>query len=805
MKVPISWLNEYVDVSDLSVKDLSDKLTFSGVEVEGIEEVGAVLDDNFVVGEILTCDKHPNSDHLHICSVSDGTQNLQIVCGAPNAAAGLKVPLAKVGAVVPEGGFKIKQAKLRGVDSFGMLCSQRELKLSSEHGGLMVLDPALKTGTPMREVLPKPEVVLDLEITWNRPDCLSLVGIAREFAALLKRPLKMPAVDFTETREPVEQFAKVIVKDPVKCPRYTARVMTEVKDGASPDWMKRRLELCGVRSISLTVDVTNYVMLELGQPLHAFDYRKLAENTIVVRCAEQGEKMKTLDGIERTLDSSMLVIADAKTPNAIAGVMGGAESEIAVGSECVLLESALFDCASTKWTSTKLGLSSESSRRFERGVDTDLADLASRRATHLLEKYGGAKVAKGVIDVDARNFKHAEVTLRFKRANDVIGVELTPGEMIEILTSLGLSVLSKDTEKVCFKIPSWRLDLTLEADLIEEIARMHGLDSIPDRMPSSTAISTLGDRPFYLRATCRQTLLGMGFSEAMHYSFLSAQELDMLDKRNAKQRAVLPNPVSADFGVLRDSLLPQLVASLGRNASRQVQKAGLFEMGCVFFLDEAGQPQEEERVSIGLMGPFGRSAIDSRRVVSNEEALLWLKGALENLVAVLHAGKLDFTPVTHPGMDAGTGLEISLNKKVLGVMGAVSATLRHQWRMTTALVVAELKLAPLLAGSPTGGAIKPIPQFPAVHRDIAFVATSTLSHADVLTTIRKAGPAELTDISLFDIFQSKEMAKEGKRSLAYSLEFRSPEKTLTDEVVNAAFTKIINALKNELKVEIREA
>lgn len=804
MKVPISWLNEYVDVSDLSVKELSDKLTFSGVEVEGIEEVGAVLDDNFVVADILTCDKHPNSDHLHICSVSDGTQTLQIVCGAPNAAAGLKVPLAKVGAVVPEGGFKIKQAKLRGVESFGMLCSQRELKLSSDHGGLMVLDPALRTGTPMRDVLPKPDVVLDLEITWNRPDCLSIIGIAREFAALLKRPLKMPAIDFAETNEPVEKFAKVIVKDSVKCPRYTARVMTGVKDGPSPDWMQRRLELCGVRAISLTVDVTNYVMLEYGQPLHAFDYRKLAENTIVVRCAEQGEKMKTLDGLERTLDASMLVIADAKTPNAVAGVMGGAESEIALGTECVLLESALFDCASTKWTSTKLGMSSESSRRFERGVDLDLADLASRRATHLLAKYGDAKVAKGVIDVDARNFKHGEVALRFKRAKDVIGVELTQEEMIEILSSLGLSVISKDMEKALFKIPSWRLDLTLEADLIEEIARMHGLDSIPDRMPHSTAVSTLNDRPFYLRANCRTALLGMGFSEGMHYSFLSAQELDMFDKRNAKQRAVIPYPVSADYGVLRDSLLPQLVASLGRNASRQVEKAGLFEMGRVFFLGADGQPQEEERVSIGLMGPFGRSAIDSRRAVANEEALLWLKGAVENLVAIMHAGTLDFTPVAHPGMDAGFALEISLNKSVVGLMGAVSVGLRHQWRMTTAMVVAELKLAPLLAGVAAGGAVKPVPQFPAVHRDIAFLADATLAHADVIKTVKKAGPAELTDVALFDIFQSKEMSKQNKRSLAYSLEFRSPDKTLTDEVVNAAFVKIISALKSELKVEVRE-
>lgn len=803
MKVPVSWLNEYVDVSDLSVRELADKLTFSGIEVEGIDEIGVVLDDHFVVGEVLTCEAHPNSDHLHICSVSDGTQTHQIVCGAPNAAAGIKVPLAKIGAVVPEGGFTIKQAKLRGVASFGMLCSARELKLSDDHAGLMLLDPSLKAGTLMRDVLPPPETVLDLEITWNRPDCLSIIGVAREFAAILKRPLRLPSVDFPECGEPVESFAKVVVADPDKCPRYTARVMTDVKDGVSPAWMRRRLALCGVRAISLTVDVTNYVMLEYGQPLHAFDYRKLAERTIVVRRAHEGEKITTLDGIERQLTPEMLVIADANEASAVAGIMGGAGSEIAAGTEHVLLESALFDPASTKRTATALGLGTESSRRFERGVDPDLADWASRRAVSLLVAHGQAKVAKGVIDIDARRFAHGEVTLRFKRATDVIGVAFPTDEMIAILTSLGLAVLRRNDESATFKIPSFRLDLTLEADLIEEIARMHGLDAIPDRMPDATAISTLGDQGFYAHAKCRQLLLGMGFSEAMHYSFLSAQELDAFDKRGATRRAVLPNPVSADYGVLRDSLLPQLAGSLGRNASRQVERAALFEMGRVFFADEKAQPGEEERLAFGMMGPFGRPALDRRRPVTNEEALLWVKGAFESLVSALHAGDVTFASGEHPSMEKGWAADILLNGERIGVMGILSSTLRHQWRMTAPMPLAEVRLSPLLSGGASLRVIAPAPQYPAVRRDIAFVCDAQVNHNRVVEVIRKTGAKELTGIELFDMFQSKEIGK-GKRSLGYALEFRSPDRTLTDNEVGDALGKIVQALKQELGVEVRE-
>ena len=803
MKVPVSWLNEFLDVSDLSVKELADKLTFSGVEVEGIEEVGVTLDDAFVVGEVLACEAHANSDHLHVCSVSDGERTWPVVCGAPNARAGLTVAFARIGAVIPEGGFTIKKAKLRGVESFGMLCSARELRLSDDHAGILELDPALKPGTPLRDVLPPPETVLDLEITWNRPDCLSIIGIAREFAALLRRPLRLPSLAFVETDEPVERFVQVRVEDPTKCPRYTARVMTGVRDGASPAWMRHRLELCGVRAISLTVDVTNYVMLECGQPLHAFDYRTLAERTVVVRCAAPDEAITTLDGVKRTLDPSMLVIADAQVPSAVAGIMGGAGSEIAAGTEHVLLESALFDPASTKFTATRLGLGTESSRRFERGVDPDLADWASRRAVALLAEHGQARVAKGVVDVDNRAWKAGEVTLRFARAQAVIGVALPADEMIGLLTSLGLEVLVRDAQSASFRIPSWRLDLTLEADLIEEIARLHGLDAIPDRMPDATAVSTLDDGPFRVRARCRQFLLGMGFSEAMHYSFLSAQELDAFDTRRAASRAVLPNPVSADYGVLRDSLLPQLAGSLGRNASRQVESAALFEMGRVFFKGADGEPGEEECVALGLMGPFGRSAVDRRRAVANEESMLWLKGAVENLAAALHAGRLAFERSAHPAMEEGWAVDILLNGERIGCMGLVSAALRHQWRMTAPMPLAELRLSPLLTGAGEVSGVKPVPQYPAVRRDIAFMADAAVTHRDVVETVRRAGPGELTEVRLFDIFQSKEIGN-GKRSMAFTLEFRSPDRTLTDQEVNAAFSKIVQALKSGLGVEVRE-
>ena len=814
MRLPLSWLNEFVKVDDISPKDLAEKLTRAGLQVESVETVGAKpLDDHFVVVEVLECEAHPDSDHLHVCKVTDGAETIQVVCGAPNMRKGIKTAFSKIGAVIPNGGFKIKKGKLRGVESFGMCCSSAELNLpGGNHDGIMEFPPETPAGAFLRDVLPgdKPEVVFDIEVTWNRPDALSVVGLAREFAAILHRELKMPAVDFTECDTPVESEVKVVVEDAEKCPRYTARVVTEMTpDAPSPEIMAKRLELCGVRSLGLAVDVTNYVMLELGQPMHAFDHTKLTDRTIVVRDARDGETIKTLDGVERKLDPSMLVICDAERPNAVAGIMGGEDSGIAPGTTTVLLESALFETTSTKFTATKLGLASESSYRYIRGVDKDLADFASRRAAHLLQKYGSAKIAKGVIDVDSRAKPlNADVKLDFERARRLIGIPVGNDAMVYILSSLGLVPRTSGShyagvESVSFGIPSWRYDLSLEADLVEEIARVYGLDNIPDTMPSAPSVSSLSDAPFRAKAKVRETCLALGFTEAMHYSFLSRKELDDFDTRKAADRLVIPDPVSAEYGVMRDSLLPQMMGSLGRNASHQLESAMLFEIGKVFS-NAGGVPSESERLALGFVGPVGRDALQRRASVTEEESVLWLKGAVEELVARLHAGRVEFVAEDHPAFAKGASLSVKLNGRPIGAMGALSAKLRHPYRLTTQMALCEMDLKPLLKHVGETGRVSAVPQFPLVRRDIALVADSSVKNADIESVIRKNGGRELTKTEIFDIFKSKELGA-GKRSVAYALEFRSPERTLTDDEVGRDFQRIVDALKATAGIEVRES
>ncbi|MBR2839268.1 MAG: phenylalanine--tRNA ligase subunit beta, partial [Kiritimatiellae bacterium] len=655
MKLPLSWLNDYVKVDDIPPVELAEKLTRAGLQVESVETVGGVpLSDFFVVVEVLECEPHPDSDHLHVCRVSDGTSDYQVVCGAPNVRKGMKTAFAKIGAVVPEGGFKIKKGKLRGVESFGMCCSEKELQIGEGNSGIIDFPPETKVGAFVRDVAAgeKPETVFDVEVTWNRPDALSVVGLAREFGAILHRPVTLPPVDFEETGVDVGDEVKVVVEAPGKCLRYTARVVTEmVPDAPSPELMAKRLELCGVRSLGLAVDVTNYVMLELGQPLHAFDHTKLKDRTIVVRDARPGETMKTLDGVVRKLDPSMLVICDAERPNAVAGIMGGEDSGIAPGTTTVMLESALFEPTGIKATATALGLSSESSYRYIRGVDKDAADFASRRAAHLLQRYGAAKIARGVVDVDSRPSPlNRDVTLDFGRARQLIGINVGNDAMVFLLGSLGIKPADGGSghfaaaDSATFRIPSWRWDLEMEADLVEEVARLYGLDNIPDTMPSAPSVSDLDDAPFRAKCRVRETCLALGFTEAMHYSFLGAKELDDFDPRPESRaaRLAIPDPVSAEYGVMRDSLLPQLYASLGRNASRQIDAAMLFEIGKVYLKGADGAPSECERLSLGFFGPVGREALRRRAAVTEEEAVLWLKGAVEELVQRLRAGRVEF-------------------------------------------------------------------------------------------------------------------------------------------------------------------
>ena len=437
-------------------------------------------------------------------------------------------------------------------------------------------------------------------------------------------------------------------------------------------------------------------------------------------------------------------------------------------------------------------------------MDRDLADEASRRAISLLVKYGGATACKGVIDVDYRDPAPVEVPLSYQRVNEVIGVAIPPERVDDILISLGIEKVSGDAQGAVFRSPSWRYDITLPADLIEEVTRMNGLDAIPTQLPTLAAVSQLPETSFRMKKAVRHALLSLSFTEAMHYSFLSKAELDAFDP-NVPNRLSIPNPVSADYGILRDSLLPQMIASLGRNASRQTERCALFEIGRVFSVEaKSGKPQEREQVALGLMGPVGRDALSRRAPVSDEEAMLWLKGAIEALCARLHAPRFGFYPVAHPSFAKGYAVEICVGKKRVGLMGAASAAVRHRYRLNTPLVVAELDLETLTKGMDALPRLKPVPQFPASRKDIAFIAPETLAHETVVKTIRKAAPAELTDITLFDIFTSKAMGA-GKRSMGYTLEFRSAERTLRDAEVNAAFAKIVETLKRELGVEIRES
>ncbi len=802
MKVPISWLRDYIDLGDLSDRDLADRMTFAGIEIEGVETVGAVL-DGVVVGEVVVCEPIPESDHLHRCRVFDGTETLDVVCGAPNCALGIKVPFAPVGTLLP-GNFKIRRRKLlKRYESCGMLCSPDELGLGGGREGLLLLDPGLSPGTPIGAVLGPPETVFDVEITWNRPDVLSLIGVAREFAALLRRPVRLPAVDLVESGPAVESLTAVAVDDPQGCPRYTARILTGVERRPSPDWMKRRLELCGVRSIDVVVDISNYVMLECGQPLHTFDYDRLAGGRIVVRRARDGETLQTLDGQARALDPSMLVIADAEKPVAVAGVMGGADSEIGEATRTVLLESATFHAPTVKQAAGRLGLRTESSHRFERGVDPDLADWASRRAAELLVRHAGATLARGVVDADARPRTERRVTLRFQRVRDVLGVPLDADAMVATLDGLSIALRERSADEACFEPPSYRIDLEEEADLIEEIARLHGLDALPEVLPSARIAPDADDRPYQAVRRCRQLLADLGLHEAMHYSFLSAEELDAVRPGDAPQRVVLPNPVSADYAVLRDTLIPQMVGTLGRNAARQTAAAALFEMGRVFLRDANGRPTEEDRLCLGFYGPIGRAPADCTRPVSHAEALLWMKGILESLCAALHCPAPELRAEAIEGFQNGWAASVWIDDCRIGELGLATAALGHRWRMTTPMALCELRRDALLSAVFRTPRAQNVPIYPGIHRDVALIVDQRVTHGSIVKTIRDAAPQTFVAATLFDVFEGAALGP-GKRSLAYSIEYRSPERTLRDEEANAYHETIKSALKRIEGVQVRE-
>ncbi len=797
MKISYNWLKQYVEF-DWSTAQLAERLTMCGIEVEGIEPIGANF-DKIVVAQILSSDKHPNADRLSVCRVTDGATERQIVCGAKNYKVGDKVPLALPGAVLP-GDFKIKVGKLRGVESQGMMCSEKELGIAEDAEGLLILDPATRLGAPINEVLGGGDTVYDLEITPNRPDLLSIIGIAREVSALTGNPVKLPAVSFAEDGEPVETLAKVRVEDTGLCPRYTARVVRGVKIGPSPAWLKTLLEKLGIRSINNVVDVTNFVLLESGHPLHAFDYNLLAGHEIVVRRAQPGEHLMTLDDKDRALDGQMLVIADAQKGVALAGIMGGRQSEINDGTADVLLESAYFLPVNIRSTSKRAGLSSESSYRFERGADVGVCDWASRRAIALIQQLAGGKVSRGVIDTLAKPVEPRRIACRFSRVNQLIGVEVPADAVKRALTNLGLAIVSESADRIEVAVPTFRVDLQREVDLIEEVGRIHGLDKIPSVASRAEPATSKADIAYDRLRLVRQILNGAGYEEAVNQT-LAAPLTAALTPLPAELALVkLQNPLNEDLSILRPSLLPGLLQNLRTNVARQTLDARLFEIGRVFAARD-GKPQERRSLALAATGARTPNAWES--VALGAKADYYdLKGAVEALLARLKVPAVEFVPQPAAGRVFAQSTLVKAGGKILGEIGMLQEKLGREFDLRDPVALAELDLDETLAAARWTKAYRPLPQCPSVQRDVALIVDAAVTHEQVMAVFSRSRKNLVESVKLFDIFSGKTIPS-GKKSMAYSLTYRAPDRTLTDVEVNKAHDEIVARLKTELQCEVR--
>ena len=782
MKTSLTWLCEFVELP-AGTQELVDLLTLAGVEVEGVRQRGADF-AKVVVAQILDSVQHPNADRLSVCTVDGGEgQTRQIVCGAKNYRVGDKVPLALPGAVLP-GGFEIKVGKLRGVDSHGMMCSAKELGLGEGHEGLLILPPDAPVGRPIADLFPA-DVILDLEITPNRPDLLSHYGIAREIAAL--RSMALQPAPFQQISPVLPMGVRVAIHAPAFCPFYSARRIRGVKVGPSPDWLRNRLEAIGIRSINNVVDVTNYVMMEMGQPLHAFDEARLEECEINIRAAAEGESFQALDGKTYQLTSADFVIADARHAAAIAGVMGGEASGVTAATRDVLIESALFNPQAVRRTSRRLGLASDSSYRFERGIDPAGVLAASDRATQLILQIAGGVAEPEIETAGQLPDATRTVSLRPGRCAALLGVPVAEERIDAILTGFGL----RKQQDVSWLIPSFRPDLMREADLIEEVSRAFGIENIPGTVRSRPVPASPADAMHDAHLELRRRLAGQGFFEARTFSLISKEMADSASA-DAADLVVLRNPLIEDQAVLRPSLIPGLLAALERNINGGAKSVRLFEIGRVFSKDG-------ERVH--LAGLLTGDALPASwgETAPRKAGLFDLKGCVEPL----GFEELRFTAGTFAQLLPA--MAITIAGKPAGCLGQLPPARQRALNLSSPVALFEIDLTGCrLRGTPS--CIAPIARFPAVTRDIAIIADTGISHFKIEEVLRSADEPLLAGIQLFDLFSDPAGIRvpAGKKSLAYSLTYRSAERTLIADEVNAAHARLKERLKAALNVSFRE-
>ena len=815
MKVSLKWLSDYTQVPS-DVKAFCDRLDLTGTGVEGVETLGEAF-DGVVVGHVLTCEPHPDSDHMHVVTVDVGADEpVQIVCGAPNIAADIKVPVACVGAVLP-GDFKIKKSKLRGVTSCGMCCSQRELGMGSDHSGIWILPDDLAVGTPIAEVIGSGDTVLDLEITPNRPDCLSMVGMAREVGAMYQQPVELPlAADVAKlaavTAGPdVAETVSVEVPEAERCPRYTARVIDNVKVGPSPDWLAERVTAAGGRPINNVVDVTNYILYLYGQPLHAFDYDTLVDGDgqvrIIVRAAGDDEVLTTLDGEKRELTGDMTVIATPERAVALAGVMGGLDTEVTDATTTVLLESATFEHGRTSRTSRNLGLISEASMRYERRVDDSFCDVVSQAAAALLAEVSGGTVRPGVVDVYPLPTEPAALTFRIPRFNAMMGAAI-PADFIEdVLVRLGCTVeAGEDGDTLQVLPPTFRPDLEREIDLYEEVLRLWGMDRIEPTLPGGRERVGVRTDEQQARRLVNHTLRASGMNETMTYSFAEPGDIERLrlPAEGLGCAVELLNPLNADQSVMRQSIIPGLLRSVAYNQARGVRNIQLYEIGTVFFAAEGRKKaKERQRLAGVLAGSMGDAAWNAPAVPFD---FFDGKGVLENLARELALPKVRFRALTAdeaPQLQPGRAAEMMAAGAVIGWVGEIHPLVAEAFGAQAPVVAFELDLDGLVRAAQPARPYVDVPTYPAIVMDQAFVVGEDVTHEKMFQVMTSAGGKLLESVTLFDVYRDEERVGAGKKSMAYSLTYRAPDRTLTSEEVEKAHGKLVGKVEKATGAEVR--
>lgn len=792
MDFSLNWMKEYLDI-DESDQQIADKLSLSGSHVESITNLGAKL-KNIVVGHIENIEAHPHADRLVVCDVDAGDEKLVIVTGAKNMKTGDYVPVALDGAVLGDG-TEIHTTDFRGVTSQGMFCSYQELGFPDSvipkeyRDGLLIFPEPVKPGTPIQEALFLDRGILELEITPNRPDCLSVIGMTREVQATFKKHMTLPSTDVKESSREISEFFNEVRIETDHCLRYVARVIYDVKVGESPIWMQQRLMQSGMRPINNVVDITNYVMLELGQPLHAFDLETIRP-FILVRDANKTATMETLDGTERKLEPSDVLITDGERPLAIAGVMGGLDSEVEPQTTTILLESASFDKDYVRRTSKRLGLRSEASTRFEKGLSPEMCRIVSDRAAVLMEQLGVGKIASGVIDVYPNPEEEKIVIADPDRVNALLGLSLDPHSMRDYLEYLDLFVETK-AEGLMVHVPSFRGDLEMEADIAEEIGRLYGFHNIPTKplqgdllVGKKTDARRLADR-------VRQEMLKLSYLEGLSYSFISPKTYDRLvlhPNDSARNSVRILNPLGDDFSVMRTTLIGNMLESMRKNQSYKVDAVKLYELGNVFFPKEGDDPVENRRLALGAYG----EEIDFFSVKSDLEALFDALGVPERR----------YERLVHPSFHTGRSARIYVGETEIGVLGEASYDVARAYNLKKRTMIAEVRMEELLVLSREWKKYEPISRFPMMERDIALVVARAMTHGEIAEVIRKASGENLESVHLFDVFTGGNLSSEEK-SMAYHLVFRRKDRTLTEEEVDEAMQSVLDALR-EIGAELRK-